>query len=466
MQIPVLNGVYVSTESDFRTSYPLNLYPVPKDTGIASGYLRPAEGIVSFGTGPGVDRGGINWNGVCYRVMGEDLVSIDADGNYTTIGSVEPGGPVDFDYSFDRMAVASGGSLYYYNGTTFVKVTDVDLGTVKSVIWVDGYFMTTDGESLVVTELTDPTSVNPLKYGSSEYDPDGVKRLIRVRHEVLAVNRYTIETFQDVGGENFPFERVPGAVIMRGAVGDKCACRYDESVAFVGGGRNEGISVWLASSGAAVKISTREIDQILRSYTERELASIEMEARILDAHQFLYIHLADKTLVYDAAASQVVGQPVWFMLSSSLTGDSEYLARHFVWCYDKWLCGNTENANIGYLTDAVSSHYGNVVGWSFGTTIVYNDALGAIFHELELVCLTGNIALGAAPQVTTSYSNDGLNWSTPRSCPAGTYGERLRRIAWMKQGHMRKWRIQRFSGTSDAHLSIARLEARLEAMNV
>jgi hypothetical protein len=66
------------------------------------------------------------------------------------------------------------------------QVTDPDLGVVLDVVWVDGYFMTTDGEFLVVTELTDPTQVNPLKYGSSEVDPDPVVALLKLRNEVYA----------------------------------------------------------------------------------------------------------------------------------------------------------------------------------------------------------------------------------------------------------------------------------------
>ena len=76
MQIPVLSGIYSDSAADFRTSYPVNLVPVPKDQGISAGYLRQADGIVESGTGPGAVRGGINWNGVCYRVMGTKLVSV------------------------------------------------------------------------------------------------------------------------------------------------------------------------------------------------------------------------------------------------------------------------------------------------------------------------------------------------------------------------------------------------------
>lgn len=74
MQIPILSGTFADVSPDYRTSYPRNLVPVPKDTGVSEGYLRPADGIVALGTGPGVDRGGINWNGVLYRVDRKSVV--------------------------------------------------------------------------------------------------------------------------------------------------------------------------------------------------------------------------------------------------------------------------------------------------------------------------------------------------------------------------------------------------------
>ncbi len=101
MQVPILNGIYTTEESDFRTSYPRNLIPVPKGQGISNGYLRPADGIVEFGQGPGVDRGGVNWHGSCYRVMGTSLVLVGADGSTRAMGDIPGTGPVIFDYSFD-----------------------------------------------------------------------------------------------------------------------------------------------------------------------------------------------------------------------------------------------------------------------------------------------------------------------------------------------------------------------------
>ena len=149
MQIQILSAIYSDDTADFRTSYPINMQPVPKDTGIAKGYLRTVDGLVEFAEGPDVDRGGINWRDYCYRVMGTKLVRANQGGTVDVLGDVGAGtvamSPrVSMTYSFDRLAIASGGRLYYWDGTTLTQVTDPDLGTVLDVIFISGYFMTTD----------------------------------------------------------------------------------------------------------------------------------------------------------------------------------------------------------------------------------------------------------------------------------------------------------------------------------
>lgn len=466
MQIPILNGIYTNEASDFRTSYPRNLIPVPKKQGISSGYLRPADGLVALNSSAGgIAKGGVNWNGVCYRVIGGNFSSISATGAVVSIGSVGgASGRVTFDYSFDRLGIAAGGRLYLYDGTTLTQVTDADLGTVVDFIWVDGYFMSTDGEFLIVTELNDPFTVNPLKYGSSEADPDPIKAILKLRNEPHALNRHTIEAFSNEGGANFPFARIDGAQIQRGTVGTHTCCVFMEAIAFIGGGRNESIAIWLGASGNTIKISTREVDQVLAEFTEAQLSACLIEARIDKGHEHLYVHLPDRTLVYDSAASREVGEPVWFVLTSSITGNSQYRGQDLVWCYDRWLVADPESSTVGYLSDSVSSHWGELVGWDFGTTIVYGEGRGAIFHELELVCLTGRAEMGDNSTIWTQYSTDGETWSVERGIYAGTTGQRNKRLVWLQQGSMRNWRIQRFRGTSDARLTIARLEARLEPL--
>jgi hypothetical protein len=469
-QIPIISGIYTDNGPDFRQAYPVNMEPVPVANGISGGYLRPADGLIAQGTGPGIDRGGINWNGVLYRVMGTKLVSISSTNVVTILGDV--GGSTDLvimDYSFDYLGIVSGGNIYFWNGTTLTIGNYpgllVTLGPIIDFCFIDGRFMLTDGARLYVTNVGDPFTINPFAYQEPVADPDPVSSLLRLRNEVYAINRNTIEVYESIGGSApFPFSVIDGAQIQKGAIGVQGSCVFMEMLAFIGSGRNEAPAVYLGSAAVANKVSTQEIDEILATYTEQQLSLVKLEPRNDKSQQFLYIHLPDRTLVYDAAASAAMEQPVWFVLVSTIDGFAQYRARNFVWIYDKWTCGDPQSNSFGYMTDTTSHHWGEIVRWEFGTAIVYNESKGAIFHQLELVALTGRVALGQNPWISTSYSYDGRTWSQNRAIQVGSTGQTQKRLVWFQQGHMRNWRVQRFNGDSQAHLSFARLEAQLEPL--
>jgi hypothetical protein len=461
--VPIMSGI-TADGADFRSSFPVNLVPVPKPTGLSEGYLRPASGIVTLADGGGANRGGYRWRGIHYRVMGNSFMSVSATGVLTTIGTVAGIDWVTFDESFDYLAINGGGKLYMYDGTTFSQVTDPDLGTSIDVVWINGYFVSTDGEFLISSDINDPFSYNILRYASSEISPDPVVAVQKLRSEIYAVNRYSIEVFGAIidPGTAFPFARIEGAQITKGAVGSRACCEFMQALAFVGGGTNDPASVWIGQSAQAVQISTRDIDAELRGYSDLVLSNIVLESRSDLGHEFLYLHLPNKTFVYDGNASAALGQPVWHVLNS----ESGYRARGFVWCYGQWNVADPFGTLIGVLSDEIGSHYGDPVMWEFVTPIAYNEGRGVQVHELELLALSGSIALGDDPMISTCYSLDGETWSQLKYIKAGRRGERKKRLVWDRQGSFTNWRVQRFQGDSRAHLSFARLEARFEPLGV
>ena len=115
---------------------------------------------------------------------------------------------------------------------------------------------------------------------------------------------------------------------------------FVEAIAFLGSGRNEAPGIYLGVNGQVAKISSPEIDNLLKDYTETELESAVMEVRIDEGRNLLYLHLPDRAIVYDYEGSQSLSSPVWFYLTTDTDGFSEYKGRNFLWCYDKWLCGD------------------------------------------------------------------------------------------------------------------------------
>lgn len=460
-EIPVISGIYVKN-NDYRTSYPINRHYIPLKSGLSEGYLRFTDGIEKKADGQGLDRGGISWNGVHYRVSGSKLITIDEYGYTAIIGDVGVDSiPAKFDYSFDRLAILSAGKLFYYDLGSLTQVTDPDLGYPIDLIWQNGYFVLTDGTFIYVTDLSDPMSINNLKYGASEASPDPIVGLTKIKNEIYAVNRYTIEAFSNVGSEYFPFERVQGAQLERGAVGTNAFCIFMDQIAYLGSRINEGLSIWLNST----KISTREIDIILKDYSETELTFTKLETRIDSDNAFLYIHLNDKTLVYDGIASQKAQAPIWSILQSGLGDTARYNINNFVYVYNKWWGGDPASTNIGVLNNSITTHFGNKIKWQFDTIFIYNESKDVILHEVEIPAITGGVAVGTNPSVGLSYSQNGEEYSQVRYTSCGVIGNRQKRIAWRRLGRINGRRVLRFTGDSDSSITIAKLLINAEALN-
>jgi hypothetical protein len=458
--------VYAQSGPDFEHSYPLNLVPNFEKTGIANGYIRSAPGIDTFTSAQGKDGGGINWNGTLYRISGTKLVKVTSDGLVSVLGSVGGVGQGTLTYSFDRLAVARNSNLYLYDAVNgFVQVTDPDLGAVIDVTWMDSYFITTDGTSLVVTELNDPTSVDPLKYGSSEADPDPIMGVGTRGGELIAFNRNTTEVFFDAGTTGFPFERNRGAQIDKGITGTFAKCRFLETYAFCGSGRNELPQIYLMGQGTAQAISSRGVDRILATLSDEDLASIVLEAREGGGEKALYVHLPDQTLVYSHIVSEDLEGPVWYRLASGTDGGSPYRARNFVYAYSGWHCGDLTSPSLGILTSLHDNQFGEKTAWQFDSQLVYPNGKGAICHNLELVGFYGRADAGVEPKVFMSWTDDGEEFSQERAARSGFTGQRHLRLAWRRNGFIRQWRAFRFRGISGTPISFSRLKADFESLN-
>ena len=463
MQLPILSGIRANEQAEFVQSYPLNLEPIALDNGISKGQLRATAGAVQIGTGPGIDRGAINWRDRCFRVMGTKLVQVNADGSHVVIGDVGGEGPVRFDYSFDRLGIRSGNALWYYDLANLTQVTDVDLGAVVDMMWIDGYWMTTDGDAVVVTELSDPFQILPTKYGSVEEDPDMVTGLMKVRNEPYWIGRHTIQVGRNVGGSGFPFTTVRGATIPFGCVSATAKAYYAGSFAFVGGPRpsDNGVAllgIYIATQGDAAKISTRAVDDALMAL--HDPTSITMETRNYKDEERLFVHLPTETWVYCGRAGQKTQTQVWYRASS---GDS-YRIRNAVAAYGKIICGDSESAAIGELREDVSAHFGSPAQWEFTVGLVYNEGKGGIVHFVELAGLPGRVPHGEDITAFMSMTRDGETWSVERAIPLGNAGERRKRMRWPSHTKFTNYLGMRFRGVNHAMPGFARCEADIRPL--
>lgn len=408
VQIPLLKGTKGTPLGEFAETLPVNLEPVSIDSGISKGMLRSAMGANTIGTGPGLDRGGILYNGVCYRVMGTKLVTVSPVGAVTILADVGAGGPVGLTYGFGRLAIQSGVNLFYWDGATLTQVTDTDLGPCYDVAWMNQQFFSTDGQYIIAADITDPTNITATRYGSAESSPDAITGIIPLRNEMYVCGTETIEVQTYTGGEDFPLTASPGATIPIGVVGSRAKCAFSQTFAFVGAGRNHATAVWLAAEGTATKLSTRIVDDLIAKV--RDQSNIQLEARVSRDEERLYVHLPTCSLVYLFRASQMAQTAVWYIVSSGLGDGRAYRARNAVLVDGVWIVGDTESNAIGVLTEGPTP---NAIG---------------------------------DPQVFMSTSVDSETWSIEKACSAGRSGDRNAKVSWRPHRRSSGYMNFRFRG--------------------
>ena len=455
--VPLLSGIAGSETGEFVRTYPLNLEPIVVESNISNGQLRTLTGAVQMGTGPGADRGGILWNGALYRVSGTRLCQMGADGTVTDLGDVGSGGRCAFDYSFDRLAIWSGGNLFYYSSSTgLIQVTDIDLGTAIDGLWIDGYFMSTDGTYVVVTELSDPTQVKPLKFGSAEEDPDPITGLIKYREEAYVLGRYTTQVFLNVGGNGFPFADNKGAGFPYGCVSPTAKVLFGDGFAFVGSARNEGLNVFLAEQGVASPIGCRELCDALDAL--HNPAVVEVEARASRNEIRLLVHLPTESWVFLMNATEATQRPVWYRAKTDTHG---YRCRNAVDAYGLSIVGDTQSGAFGYLTSVDDRHFGIEAGAQFDCGMLYNQGLGGIVHSIELMGLPGR---GRAGSIFLSTTRDGETFSMERAV-AFIPGDRAKRIAWRPHSRIGNYLGMRFRIAGGALPGIAACEVKIQGLS-
>lgn len=449
-QIGIQTGVKL-LDGAFAESFPVNLEHIVINSGVSEGQLETTRGATTLTTGPGRDRGGIMWNGIMYRVMGTKLVSV-VGSTVNVLGDVGGTGPVRMDYSFDRLAVASDGLLFYWTGSVLEQVTDPNLGTALDIAWTAGYFVTTDGTSIVVTELLDPLLIDPLKYGSAEADPDSITGVEVINQEVYALGRDTIQIFRNAGGIVFPFLPIIGATIPFGCISAHAKCRVIDSIAFVGGGREEPLGVFVVSGGTALRVSTREIEELFVGVVE---SLIKLEARRFGDDDHLILHTPNGSAMLKIRTSSEIGGRLWTLLYSG-RGD-EYRLRYAVWDGTRHVVGDTASAALGVLNDTIAEHFGAKTEQWFDAGLIFNDGRGVIVNELELF---GQFPLGRPSNVFVSVTRDGETYSNEVS--RALVGLREQRCIWrpgVRLPYVSGWRF-RFTD----RVAIARCEVMAEPL--
>jgi hypothetical protein len=332
---------------------------------------------------------------------------------------------------------------------------------IVDACFMAGYVMVTDGVDVWSSSLVNLTFF-PGFFGSAEYDPDGLTYIFKLNNQLYIGGQRTTQTMANTGGNNFPFTVQQSYTFDIGCVSRQTMCYFNRTLAWIGGGRNMPNGVWMLNGNAPNKISSAAVDFELAKLTEEQVAVVTLEAISFEDSELLYVHLPDKTLVFDATATAGLGVKFWTQLNSGAEANAFYRARNFVRFNGMWACGDLADNRVGFLDSTTGGHYGAPVLHRTSSPMVMLPLASAGLRSVELKCITGQA--GDTSRIAMTYSSDGIRWSQTRYTRAVTRGGYSKRIRWLPGGLTRNKMQVRIEHVTTQHVTWFGLDVELEAL--
>ena len=474
VDLPIDGGFYLDDSLPVSAQELTNWWvdPVQTDT-LTPAVLRGTPGIGALTTtGPikQINRGSHVKNGVGYVINGDALyrVSVDEDGVFSTgspLGTIDGEGFVSTaDNGVQLIIIVPGVAGYIYNendGTPFQQITDSDFVAVNAqhVRFVDSYFAVTGPtKTWAVSANNDGLSWSGTDFGSAEADPDNIVAPVVLQNQIYITGSETTETYRNVGGAGFPFQRINGAIYQKGCFAPFSLINTDQSFIMIGGSTNERAAVWEFTGNGFEKRSTTAVDNVLQRATAAELAAAFAVSWAERGAFFVAFTIGDRTIVYNTRANR------WHEQKSKLpTGLGRWRVNSLFTAYGRTLVADSVDGRIGELDFNLYTEYGTQILRTFATR-PFNNNRPMFVSMLELTIESG---VGNAevpdPKIRMDFSDDGgKTFKDERLRGMGKVGEYLRRVIWRRLGRVPRFRVFRFHMSDPVKPVIIKLAARVK----
>jgi len=460
--ITLIKGDKLSIETDYRDNLPVNMYAVKRDILGAQGYMIEYPGLRLLGNVNGIDRGAIYNDRIVkhFRVSGDKLIEVSPGGVETQLGTISGTEQVSLPYSFQSQVIIADQKMYRYTTSLgLVEVTDPDLGKPIDCVWINGYYFLTDGESIYHTDITDETSIDPLKFATSEFSPDPTLGVSKTQDNIVVVwNRNSVEYFKDIAQTNFAFTRLENRAQKIGIVATHAKTEHKGTFYILGGEKDGSIFAYAVGTGSNVKISTREIDRIIEQYNEEDLKDVRVESRYEKDVSFILMHLPNETLCYNVDIANTFGKEyAWSILQSDINGSMPYRGINGV--FDgrsgQWVYGDKREGKIGTLDETSGNHYGDKTEWILFSPLL--DLERFSIDQLSIDTITGHTSVDDAT-VAFSVTYDGVIFSSEYWSLYGTPYNYNLRFFLRRLGSVNNWIGFKFRGAASSRYAFAKME--------
>lgn len=415
---------------------------------------------ISRGLFPLVNVGG---DDTLLTVQGNTLYELDSDGVSTSRGNVFGSGEVLYarnNKETPQVAiVAIDEGAYILESGAVSQISDTDLPTPNSVDFLNGYFLFgVDDGRFFGTSINEGTEINALDFGQADGHPDGLRRLLVHSQQVFLFGPNSVEVWIYDDREEFPFRRLPGAVINIGLAAREAVGIVSGKLYWVD---NTGIVRRLDAGYTPVRISNVGVETAIQEMMAESghAGHVHVWGYLDGGHEFIVVSSDHFTWVYD----NVLG--VWH---NRKTYRYDYWqARHYAFCFGKHIVASSISGDVYEMDKDAYDENGADLIWKVRTPIVAGFPNGAALHELNLHIETGN-GLGASgatedqnPVLMMRMTKDGYKtWGIERQRSLGTQGQYRKTVRFNRCGSIGRQGVA-FEFSASAAVATAIIQADL-----
>ena len=407
-------------------------------------------------------RGWMAIGDLYYLVHRGTLYSVNNAGTATSRGTLNTTtGRVDFAYDGAVILIVDGTNGYTYTiaSTTFAQIVDADFPNgANTCTWIDGQFIVDDGASDQFFISPDGTNWDALDFATAESQPDGIVRVFEDNGEVLLFGESTTEPWGNVGGADFPFQPIRGAIVEFGLAARWSLTKYNSGLAALMKNSNGQVQVMFIQGYIPKPISTQEVDHVINSYAS--VSDATAFAYMLGGHPMYQINFptAMKSWLYDASTT------LWTELEYGLNGERHRgeMSLDFI---NKTIIADYETGDIYNLEEDTYTDNGTAIAREIVGRHFFNGNERIIVDELFVDFEPGvGLATGQGddPQAMLAISRDGgLTYGNELWTTIGMVGRYLTRVVWRRLGLARDWVFKvRITDPVKIAISFAAIRAR------
>lgn len=432
VEINLTGPTYSHRSRSLNAQRCVGLYPEIIDTQASKSkfILNSFPGLKLFAETTGKDRGMFEHKGVLYKVSGETLYSVNAQGTPTSLGAISGTDRCILEGIGNDIIIVTNGVAYQYTfGGSIAQITDVDLETPNSCAHLNNQMIYDgDGGRFGVSDVGDATSIDGLNFATAESNADNLLRVYVFNQVLYLFGEKTTEQWYNSGVGNPPFDRLEGGIVPIGIAAIHSVVHNDNALYFLA----DDNKVYRLPSKE--NISTVAITHEFESYLVVDDA-IGFTFTFENQNFYMLIFpTEDKSWCFSETSGQ------WFE-----PNESRYIGNSHAYAYRKHLIADYDNGNIYELDVDTFDENGTNIERYRDTGPIHGGlfkAPGKRFelNRLELIMEVGVGRLPSTednrenPYAMLSISNDGgKTFGTERWVQLGTQGQYVK-VEWSALG--------------------------------